>query len=305
MPCYSPIAAYYAAEVGSNGKRALVFDKRLSHSGIPVRLPCGQCVGCRLERSRAWAVRCMHEVRMHIHGGQSFLTLTYDPASVPELQGPGLRFTQTLVKRDLQLFMKRLRKKFGAGLRFYACGEYGDEGGRPHYHVLLFNQDFEDKKFYKMNKQGQPLYRSDVLRKLWPMGHNVVGGVDFESCAYVARYATKKITGEGSDEYYAGRLPEFGLMSRKPGIGHAYYMKYGHEMYETDTIVIRGQVCRPPRYYDEMFKMVDAMYVSELKEARRRKALSRSRVDATPERRRVREVFELRKAALFSRRSDT
>lgn len=291
MPCYSPLKAFYAADRNSSGKRGITFDRKHSLSGIPVQLPCGQCTGCRLERSRVWAVRCMNEKRMHKES--SFLTLTYADEFLP--QGG------TLVKRDLQLFMKRLRKERGDGIRFYACGEYGERNLRPHYHVLLFNRDFDDRRFFQPNKRGENLYTSEALRRLWPQGHNVLGDVTFDSCAYVARYIMDKITGPLAPGYYGDRLPEFTVMSRRPGIGASYYMKYGHEIYDHDYLIMNGKKVRPPRFYDERYAMVDRTFMEELKVKRRRNAIEKSRADSTPERRRVIEAFELKRLAINKR----
>ena len=214
MPCYGPLTGYYSAEVSSTGKRPITFDKKKAFSGVAICLPCGRCIGCRLERSRQWAVRLMHENRMH--RDSCFVTLTYDNEHLPE--------GGTLVKRDFQLFMKRLRKVKGEGVRFYACGEYGEYNARPHYHALLFNCGFSDKLVHSKNGRGELLYTSDELHDMWPMGHNIIGDVSFESAAYVARYCVKKVTGKGSDEHYSvvdgdgrifTRIPEFALMSRR------------------------------------------------------------------------------------------
>lgn len=277
----------------------MVFDKKVSHSGIPIRLPCYQCSGCRLERSRVWAVRCMNEKRMHKES--CFLTLTYSNENVPLLQGPAIQHAQTLSLRDLQLFMKRLRKKRGTGIRFFACGEYGPSTLRPHYHILLFNVDFSDRRFFQNNRRGEPLFTSEQLRVLWPNGHSVVGDVTFDSCAYVARYIMDKITGDIAPGFYKGRLPEFTTKSLKPGLGHDYYMKYAHEIYAHDSLIVNGKKVKPPRFYDERYAMLDRTGMEELKEFRRRHAIERSRADSTPERRRTKEVFQELVMARFKR----
>lgn len=301
MPCYAPLTAWYSREVGASGKRGITFDRNLSWSGSALKLPCGQCIGCRLEKSRQWAVRCMHEKRMH--EDSSFVTLTYDDFHLPE--------GGTLVKRDLQLFMKRLRKKFGRGIRFYACGEYGDDVLRPHYHLLLFNLDFPDKKPRAKAKGGQTLFDSEVLRELWPYGHNFIGEVTFESCAYVARYIIKKITGPVSEAHYQtvtkygeiiDRIPEFTVMSRRPGIGSSFFDQYFSEVYAYDSVVMNGHESKPPRFYDIRFELLDTIKLEALKRKRRLAALCK-RGDNTPDRRRVREVVELRKLAVFQQRS--
>lgn len=252
MPCYSPLTAFYSRDVGPSGKRGITFQRNSSHTGVPLRLPCGQCVGCRLERSRQWAVRCMHEKRMH--ADNVFVTLTYNDEHLPD--------DGTLVKRDLQLFMKRLRKLKGKGVRFYACGEYGESTKRPHYHLILFNCWFADRKYYKKSPRGDTLYTSKELSGLWAVdgkeiGFAVVGEVTFESCAYVARYICDKMTGPAAEDYYSWTdsdgvvhsvIPEFTNMSRRPGIGSTWYDKYGAEAYKHDSVIMNGKEIRPPRF---------------------------------------------------------
>lgn len=288
MPCYSPLTAYYSKEIGKSGKRGITFDRGSSFSGSKLMLPCGQCVGCRLERSRQWAVRCMNEKRMHSES--SFLTLTYDDKQLPE--------SGSLVPRDLQLFMKRLRKQTGAGLRFFACGEYGDETFRPHYHVLLFNRDFADRTIVGKSKAGLPLYDSKELSKLWQYGLHWIGEVTFESCAYVARYVMKKMTGPMEDLYCASDgvflEPEFRRGS--VGLGRGYFEKYKEEIYTHDNIIVNGMKVRPPRYYDNKFDLLDPDRIAVLKKKRRRAALVH-REDNKVDRRRVRELVELKRLA--------
>lgn len=296
MPCYSPLTAYRSKDVGSSGKRGITFQRNSSFSGVALRLPCGQCCGCRLERSRQWAIRCMHEKMLH--DDNSFVTLTYDQASLPE--------HGTLVKRDLCLFMKRLRKLKGSGVRFFACGEYGETTHRPHYHLLLFNCGFGDKVFYKLAKRGERLYTSETLDRLWPFGLNVIGSVDFDSCAYVARYIMAKRLGDEFRDHYCrvdwgsgeivNVLPEFVVMSRRNGIGAEWFARFGAHAYNFDSVVMNGREMRPPRYYDTKYEVVDASGLALIKDKRRAKALEH-RADNTPDRRRVRETFELHRLA--------
>ena len=159
MACYAPLIGYYSDEVTKNGKRGLTFSPRASFSGLPLKIACGQCIGCRLERSRQWAVRCVHENKMH--DVSSFVTLTYDNDYLPS--------GGTLVKRDLQLFMKRLRRSRDEKIRFYACGEYGDATQRPHYHLLLFGCGFSDQRLRSRSRSGDmDYYDSEQLRAVWP-----------------------------------------------------------------------------------------------------------------------------------------
>lgn len=271
MPCYHPLTGFYSREVGKSGKRGITFDRGSSFSGVPIKLPCGQCVGCRLERSRQWAMRCLHEKRLH--RDNCFVTLTYDEEHLP--------VGGTLVKRDLQLFMKRLRNERGKGVRFYACGEYGDINRRPHYHAILFNVAFPDRRHFQTSKAGHRLDVSKELAAIWGNGHCLIGDVTFDSAAYVARYVMKKVTGDRAASHYDvvdgdgvvhARLPEFTLMSRRPGIGMGWYVKYGDETYRHDSVIVRGREVRPPRYYDGKLELTNPELLLLIKKRRKARA---------------------------------
>lgn len=284
MPCYGPITAYYPK--ANSGSKKLVFKITEGETGIPLKIPCGKCIGCKLEHSRQWALRCMNEKRLHTDS--CFVTLTYNNDHLP----PG----GTLVKADLQKFMKRLRKEFGNGVRFFACGEYGEKTNRPHYHLLLLNKDFVDKKPVSSGSE-YTLYASPLLSKLWTFGTHAIGDVNFESAAYVARYCTKKITGPKAAEHYNGRQPEFLVMSRRPGIGTGYLEKYHDEIYTHDNIIINGVPSSLPRFYDTKYASRNdtcAARLAVLKIARRRKL---NRKDNGTTRLRIREVVTMAKLA--------
>ena len=174
MSCVHPLSAYQCTD-GS-----IVFDERRKHDiSRSLQLPCGQCIGCRLERSRQWAMRCLHEAQLHENN--CFITLTYDDAHLPG--------DRSLHYSDFQKFLKRFRKSLGgAKIRYYMAGEYGEKFGRPHWHACIFGYDFHDKKLFKRTAAGSLIYTSEHLKKLWPFGHSSIGDVTFESAAYVARY---------------------------------------------------------------------------------------------------------------------
>lgn len=294
MPCYEPLTGYYSKTVNPSGSRSIVFKKELSLSGVPMPIPCGQCIGCRLQKAGQWASRAMHEKRMHEES--AFLTLTYrNDALTMTANGA------TLVQRDLQLFMKRLRNERPLGLRFLACGEYGETTQRPHYHVLLLNTCFPDMKYHKMSGEKK-LYASAALDGLWKLGDCLIGDVEFESCAYVAGYVVKKVTGERAAAHYGARLPEFQTMSRRPGIGYTYYQKYQDEMYAHDSVVVRGHEVPIPRYYDTKYKLVDAAHLDDLKKKRRFRAMLH-KADNTRERLSVKKRFQELKRETFNRRN--
>lgn len=259
MPCYSPLHAY-KGKSNEADKIRITFRRSDSWRGEKLDLPCGQCIGCRLERSRQWAIRCMHEASLY--SDNSFITLTYNDENLPK--------NNTLVKEHFQNFMKRLRKNITPRkVRFYHCGEYGDSLGRPHYHALLFNYDFPDKKYFS-GKDGNKIYTSDMLSNTWTHGFAVAGEVTFESAAYVARYVMKKITGAKADAHYNGRLPEYTTMSRRPGIGKAWFDKYNSDVYPRDGVLVRGSYTRPPRYYDNELVKIDPSQMALIKIRRER-----------------------------------
>lgn len=251
MPCYHPLSAYQCAD-GS-----IVFYESKRHDTVKsLSLPCGQCVGCRLERSRQWAIRCMHEAQMHTEN--CFITLTYDDDHLPS--------DRSLHYRDFQLFIKRLRKRYpGRRIRYYMAGEYGENFGRPHWHACIFGFDFHDKKLWKRTSANSLLYRSQDLELLWPFGYSSIGDVTFESAAYVARYIMKKVTGKNASKHYeeidpdtgeiTNRTPEFTKMSLKPGIGYEWYKQYTADVYPHDYVVVRGKKVKPPKYYDKKYKI--------------------------------------------------
>jgi len=245
MACFRPIDAWQL----DSGEVVFAERGKIRRS---LTLPCGQCVGCRLERSRQWAIRCMHETAMH--DASSFVTLTYDDNHLPT--------DNSLSYRDFQLFMKRLRAKVGS-VRFYMCGEYGEQFSRPHFHACIFGFGFPDRVAFSRSSSGCMVYRSPLLESLWSFGYSSLGDVTFESAAYVARYVMKKVTGRLAASHYEyvspitgeiiSRTPEFCRMSLKPGIGANWFKKFTTDVTTTDSVVLRGGMqSKPPRYYDKL-----------------------------------------------------
>lgn len=231
-------------------------NPNLAWSDLPdVTLPCGQCLGCRKDHAQHWAVRCLHEGQMH--ECSSFVTLTFDDENLP--------WDCSISTRDLQTFMKRIRKAFGPGVRFFACGEYGETNWRPHYHLILFGIDFaEDRYPWRMSPSGHQLYRSPKLEKLWPFGHSEIGDVTKDSVEYVARYVFKKVTGESALSHYervhplTGEIcrvkPEFVVMSRRPGIGATWYDRFSSDVFPSDFVIVDGSKATIPRFYSKKLK---------------------------------------------------
>lgn len=272
MPCFRPLYGYKSKTKNASGKRSIVFRIQDGFADMPVTVPCGRCIGCRLEKSRQWAIRCLHEASLHEKN--CFITLTFDDKHLNE--------QRTLVKRDFVLFMKRLRKRFGKDIKFYHCGEYGEQYERPHHHACIFNFDFPDKVLLR-DMDGVKLYISEELSKLWTFGYHTIGDVTFDSAAYVARYVTKKITGDMATEAYCDidyttgeilneRLPEYSSMSRRPGIGAEWYEKYKTSIYNFDRVIVKEHEVKPPKYYDRLFELENPSEFSSVKIDRKKKA---------------------------------
>lgn len=294
MVCYHPIMAYrHKFRKTENGKALIDFKGGSVLEWDELRLPCGRCIGCRLERSRQWAMRCVHEAQYHDHN--SFITLTFDDEHLDP--------SGSLQPRDFVLFMKRLRKdlsKNGIKIRFMHCGEYGDQFERPHHHAIIFGYDFPDKYFWKLS-DGFPLYRSPRLEQLWPFGYSWIGSVTFESCAYVARYVTKKVNGDEAEDHYHGRHPEYITMSRRPGIGYQWLMDHP-EIYNYDDVVIRDNIhCKPAKYYDRIFEQIAPDFMKSIKAARELYAKEHDDIYRIPGRLADKEQYKLLQASRLVR----
>jgi hypothetical protein len=256
MPCFHPLDGYKS----STGKW---ISEKTHHLQEPLTIPCGKCTGCRTEYSRQWAMRIKHEESLWDRN--CFITLTYEDKHLPRKGN-----STTLIKKDFQDFMKRLREPNESldweppkPIRYYHCGEYGDQFGRPHYHAILFNTNFPDLKQIQGKKD---LKTSKILDTIWGKGFTSVGAVTFESASYVAGYVQKKINGKQKEEhyqiidpetgeYFGQRQQEYATMSRRPGIAGHWFAKNKNDIYPSDNIHMRGKEMRPPKYYDRLYEI--------------------------------------------------
>lgn len=299
MACLAPLCAFK-----TDSGQVIVVGKFDDVKAIPQRmaghrelsLPCGQCVECRLRRAKEWAIRCVHESKLYEFN--SFVTLTYNEDNCP----------RSLVYRHFQLFMRKVRRRF-PGARFYMCGEYGEQGSRPHFHACLFGVHFADRKLWS-ERDGIKLYRSPLLESLWEHGFSSIGDVNVLTAGYVARYIMKKITGDKADTHYLRVCsvtgeeyrvePEFSRMSLKPGIGARWFEKYSAQVVTHDAVVVDGSKVKPPRYYDKLLKEVDEYAFDEIQFKRLEKALTLVE-DNTTERRVVKSVVATARVKLLKR----
>lgn len=265
---------------------------RLTIDEVVRRVPCGTCLGCRIDYSKMWALRCLHESKMH--QDNCAVTLTIDDEHLK--YG---RYRPTLFKRDLQLFFKRLRKVFD--VRYFACGEYGDISNRPHYHAILFGVNFKDKIYYS-GQGDNTLYTSDLLNGIWKQGNCMVGEMSSKSAAYVARYCLKKLVVD-SRFYYKdeGIEPEFLVMSRRPGIGRTYFDDFNGDFFVLDKCVTNSGDYSVPRYYDNLLKSLDIDLYEHIKAMRDERKRSSDIYERMPKRLVVKAAVKAAQMAAVSR----
>lgn len=277
----------------------MVFSPDQGYVDLPVTVGCGKCWGCRVKKTQEWAVRCVHEASLHEEN--SYLTLTYNNENLPKngslSKGKG---------SDLELFFKRLRRwLYPKKIRYYACGEYGGETQRPHYHVILFGYQFKDLEFLKYNRHGQPLFKSEKLEERWDnKGFCTIGAVTVQSAAYVARYCTKKLNGDALEKVnpLTGLKPyerfdsssgeivtvekEFSVQSTNPGIAMDWLKKHKDDIYQKDYFTIGGKKYQAPKFYDQKMEEWEPGEMAKVRARRKKYALenpeknSRERLEA-------------------------
>lgn len=312
MPCYHPLVGVpigVRADTGKMQYKVLPYSEKYFKDEYiegAVTIPCGNCIGCRLEYSRQWANRCLLESKYH--DSCYFVTLTYNEEAVPRSWYVDERTGEanealTLRKKDFQGFMKVLRRRFPDDhIRFFAAGEYGDNTFRPHYHAILFGLHLKDLQVYQQNLDGNLYLHSKSLQDCWDVvnsrceskesitplasrGMVIVADFCWETCAYVARYVVKKQKGPASAFYQMHNIePPFSLMSRKPGIGRQYFD--GHpDCYEYDYINVStpkgGRKFRPPKYFDRLHELVAEDDSLQMKELRRQLAEEQKKAKMT------------------------
>lgn len=242
-------------------------------------VPCGQCIGCRMNRAENWAARMMHEASLHDHN--AFITLTYSDDNLPDYG--------SLAPDHVTLFLKRLRKKLaGKKVLYYYCGEYGENFSRPHYHLALFGYDFSSDRVPHRQTPAGTCYRSPSLEKLWPHGYSEIGNLEYDSARYIAGYIQKKVNGKKATNHYQtidqeGEIhslhPEFARMSRRPAIGLNFIERYSDDIYNYDVCVVGQKKLRPPPYYDKWLKKTNEQKFLEIKQSREASMLDRGNDD--------------------------
>lgn len=309
MPCYHPIIRLTdkgMKKMSRWGRFLPLQDEQyLYQHGFTQddfqKISCGQCIGCRLKNSREWATRCVLEAKEYPEDYNFAVTLTYDPLLIDSPvrcinRDTGEVFEKFMLNPDhLQKFMKDLRIYFQryfdhTGIRFFACGEYGDKNARPHFHVLLFNCPVSDLvKSDRMTPKASKgvCYESPMLSQIWGKGLVCVNKISWHMAAYVARYQMKKLKGIDKklrDELYDFNTSdgqwqdEFVRMSRRPGIAYAYFERNKDLIFDTDSVVcMQGDkvlTTKPPRYFDKMLEDYAGPFFEDRKEERQAVAIA-------------------------------
>lgn len=302
MACFYPLVAW-RGEVGESGRRKIVFSPAEASPALvpfPFNLPCGACIGCKLERSRQWTVRCVAESRLYEKN--IVVTLTYDDDHLPK--------DGNLDVSEFQRFMKRVRRRLSREgrdllkdpVRYFHCGEYGSKLCRPHFHAVIFNFDYGDKILWKTEGKTR-LYRSEQLLRDWGNGYALIGDVTTESVAYVARYVTKKVFGAQAATHYRGLKPEYVTMSRRPGIGSGWFDKFSVEVAVSDEVELSGMKMRTPRFFDSRLEEKTPFLFADIK-ARRLERAAAALADNSYERLMAKQECTLAALSLRRRRME-
>lgn len=220
----------------------------------PATVSCGHCLECLRQKSYEWAFRICDECRQYTDN--AFITLTYNDDNLPS--------DHSVSRREVQLFMKLFRRAVAPlRVRFFACGEYGKERLRPHYHIIIFNWYPTDTFFWK--KDGDVLlYRSPFLEKIWKKGFSSVGRVTFESALYCAKYMNKAQFIRDKNHFLPRVSLPFVQMSNRPGIG--FNSAFRCDL-QTDRIYNNGRSCKIPRYYLKVLER-EGVYLGDFKSLR-------------------------------------
>lgn len=284
MGCFDPVIAYmHKTKWTEEGKHIVFFSEPFdSENYEQIEIRCGRCLGCRMDYSQMWAARMTHEAAYHKNNW--FLTLTYNDEHLPmreriNTETGELQTSKTLVKGHVQEFIKRLREKYTLDkqeetrIRYYACGEYGPKGGRPHYHLAIFNAPIVSLEKVGVGAKGSSLYTSPEIERLWNKGFITIGELTPASAGYIARYMLKKQKGDDKKYYEEENIQApFTLQSTMPGLGFQYYDEHKEEIYMQDCIILatqgRSRKIPVPAYYDKQMEKENPTRIREIKEHR-------------------------------------
>ena len=262
--CLNPLTGYRLKRRHPlTHKRIIVFSrKHLYKNDIimeTLNIPCGKCYECLLSRARNWQFRTSVEA-LDYPNNTCFLTLTYDDKHLPRtyLGIPTLRY------KDVQLFIKRLRKEIYPKKIKYFCGaEYGSKTFRPHYHLILYGYTDPLAEFFRTSYSGLPIYRSKHLEKIWNNGYVFYGTTTSNSCGYVSRYCLDKALRINNDKYHDLRDPERLRMSQ--GIGKKWFINNIDLLRTRPYFVFEGKKYGIPQYFMDILEKINNKLYRKIK----------------------------------------
>lgn len=296
MACYHPSKVDVLRQAASDGARR----------PDAVTVPCGSCLGCRMDQAASWAVRMCHEAefpRLQPDGRTPryswFATLTYSPENLPE--------HGSVVPEDFRAFVARLRRGFPRGsIQFYGCGEYGETSFRPHYHAVLFGPAFLDRDLH-CRRNGAPVWISKAVQAAWGVGVTELTPFTPATARYTAGYVRKKVRRKDDPGYYDRVVPEtgeivtleseFSRMSRRPALGRRWIERFWSDVYPRDFVLLEGRPRKPPRYYDKWMEKYQPLLMEEVREQRWKDA-----VEIGDEKLIMKEKVHRARIGLFNRR---
>lgn len=262
MSCYHPVLAVDLGVNAETGKkRVKILPQRLESNLENLRskfgdslllLPCGKCIGCLSDYKASWAVRILLEASLYEHN--CFITLTYRDGFLPKDNRPH--------RDEIVKFFKRLRKAIDVPIRYFYCGEKGDQSGRAHYHAIIFGYDFPDKVLHGTTSKGSRIYVSRLLESCWKFGLSSIGEVEPGSACYVAQYSNKKKLTGVDDGSFVG-------MSRMPGLGSD---KFNLNWFRSDTIYCALGEATIPKFFHKLLEGLKPVWLEDWKENRKRRA---------------------------------
>ena len=236
MSCYKSKPAWKATYPNENGKHPIRFNQPGDKRTPDYFIDCGKCEGCRARQRMDWAIRMSHEAAEHKHN--SFLTLTYDDDNLPE--------DGKIHRKHVKNFLERLEYKLGYKPRYYVCGEYGELTRRPHYHAIIFGDDFRESRYtYAINDK---LYGNKDLERVWRNGAISIADFSHATALYTAGYVTKKISDTDN----------FSMQSRNPPLGKTWVRKHHDNIRRLERITIEGQEYPIPKVYMKWLEGVES-----------------------------------------------
>uniref|UniRef100_A0AAU8BA49 Replication initiator protein n=1 Tax=Dulem virus 101 TaxID=3145578 RepID=A0AAU8BA49_9VIRU len=213
-------------------------------------VPCGKCLACRIAKRREWSLRLTHQ--MTVQPDCIFLTLTYNDDNLPK--------DGNINKRSVQLFMKRFRKRFGRGIKYFLCGEYGDDTFRPHYHSIIFGVGLQNylgscQSVISFFRHGFRYF--SVISDIWPYGYCVVSSVSVDTISYVCGYVTKKIRGS-LEKYKKLGLKQMPFQLQSQGLGLDFILQENQSfrLQREMFTYFKGHKCSLPRYYRKKLSII-------------------------------------------------